>query len=567
MSRGLARIVAAGAIMAAAMAAALPAYAQIPPSARPGRERDIIDNQLPTARAQPGGPAIRLPSTVAPPGADRIMLRLAGVQVTGSTIYSAEQLAALYSREVGQEVSLAAVYDIAQRITGLYGHDGYVLTRAIVPPQELTPRGAVIHIQVIEGYIDDVVWPKELSSYRDFFSYYTARIVADRPANIRTLERYLLLAGDLPGLKFKNSLKPSATKPGAATMVVEVERKLVDALARFDNRGTQERGPLEYLASATFNNLMHMHEALTLSYAGVTQTRELQYVSAAYRQVLTPEGLTFFVDGSDSGGHPGLPINPAFHYKTQSAIVETGVSYPFIRQRERNITGTALVFASDDRGVFFNAPSTPPSNHNKMRGIRVKVDADLADEAKGINTLDITISHGFEGFGSSLNGSPLLIPLDGRVDFTKLEVTGTRLQQLYGNLSFLAAAYGQYAFTRLLSSEQCGYGGRAFGRAYDPSELLGDSCWMVLGELRADMPIPAKEITQSQLYTFVDRGRVYNHNVALNSGTRANVDGASVGGGYRIGWLSKASADLQVAKAFDGPRDDWRFFFILAGRY
>ena len=37
-------------------------------------------------------------------------------------------------------------------------------------------------------------------------------------------------------------------------------------------------------------------------------------------------------------------------------------------------------------------------------------------------------------------------------------------------------------FTPLLVSEQCSYGGRFFGRAYDPSQLLGDSCWMVLGE-------------------------------------------------------------------------------------
>ena len=39
---------------------------------------------------------------------------------------------------------------------------------------------------------------------------YAREITAERPVNIHTIERYLLLAGDLPGLKFKNSLKPSA---------------------------------------------------------------------------------------------------------------------------------------------------------------------------------------------------------------------------------------------------------------------------------------------------------------------------------------------------------------------
>jgi len=50
------------------------------------------------------------------------------------------------------------------------------------------------------------------------------------------------------------------------------------------------------------------------------------------------------------------------------------------------------------------------------------------------------------------------------------------------------------------------------------------------------------------------------------------VDGASVGGGIRLGWqpvfapFGGFSADLSAAKAIDGPRDDWRFFFIVTGR-
>ena len=98
--------------------------------------------------------------------------------------------------------------------------------------------------------------------YRDFFSYYASRITSERPVNIRTIERYLLLAGDLPGLKFKNSLKPHPTKVGAAILVVEVTEKPVDMFNRVDNRGTHARGPLEYLTSVTANNWLRMHEAL-----------------------------------------------------------------------------------------------------------------------------------------------------------------------------------------------------------------------------------------------------------------------------------------------------------------
>ena len=43
-----------------------------------------------------------------------------------------------------------------------------------------------------------------------------------------------------------------------------------------------------------------------------------------------------------------------------------------------------------------------------------------------------------------------------------------------GELSTFVSAYGHTPSRRCWCSEQCGYGGRFFGRAYDPSELLGD---------------------------------------------------------------------------------------------
>jgi hemolysin activation/secretion protein len=95
-----------------------------------------------------------------------------------------------YADLLGKGTTLQTVYEIARRITARYGSDGYVLSRAIVPPQKFSPTGAIIHIQVIEGWINRIEWPKSLSRYRDFFSDYTARIIADRPVNVRTIERW-----------------------------------------------------------------------------------------------------------------------------------------------------------------------------------------------------------------------------------------------------------------------------------------------------------------------------------------------------------------------------------------
>src|SRR5437868_9848491 len=135
----------------------------IPPGAQPGREREQLAPPVQGPRAQPGGATITLPSTVAPAGAESIRLTVSLVVITGATVYSDEDFAPLYADLIGGEVSLAAIYDLARRITVKYGAAGYVLSRAIVPPQNFSPRGAVVRIQVVEGYVDKVVWPERRS--------------------------------------------------------------------------------------------------------------------------------------------------------------------------------------------------------------------------------------------------------------------------------------------------------------------------------------------------------------------------------------------------------------------
>jgi hemolysin activation/secretion protein len=562
MPSGVCRLIAALALVVVATAA----MAQpVPPSVQPGRERERF-TEPPPPQAGPGGQAISLPSTVAPKGADRINVQVRDVHITGMTVYTQEQLAPLYADLIGQQVTLQAIYDLAQKITTKYGNDGYVISRAIVPPQQLNPGGATIRIQVIEGYVDKVEWPHALDKFRDFFSYYTARITAERPSNIHTIERYLLLAGDLPGLKFKNSLKPSAASQGAATLIVEITAENpFDWAARVDNRGPPGQGPLEFLASVTVNNLLRVHDAFTFSYAGPFKPEELKYIYGQYSQVLNAEGLLFFVNASDGWGRPQA-LDPQPNIRTKSTVFETGLTFPIIRTRERNLSVTGLWFMSHSE-VDLEGPPPSPFNLDRLRGGRGKVNADWADPFSGINQVNLIFSKGLQGAGSTTNGQDLASRLNGRVDFSKVEATVTRVQQLPANFSFLLSGYGQYAGTPLLNPELCGYGGRVFGRAFDPSAMVADECVEALGELRFDVPMMAmmpKQITQTQLYGFADRG--WLHNLAPDVGTPRNMRAASAGGGLRLGWLNMFTADLSADKAVEGPRNDWRFYFVLSAK-
>lgn len=533
--------------------------AQVPTSEEPAAAAARFEQ--PTAPLSRGGALISLPSAVAPNGAAAIGLHVNTVSIVGSSVYSDEDLAPSLATVVGKDVALIALYELAQKLTAKYGKDGYVLSRAIVPPQDLDPAGATVTIQIVEGYVDAVEWPEEGGSRASLFADYTAQITVERPANIKTIMRYLLLADDLPGLSVSSTFRASASNPNASTLVVETSAKPIDAYAQIDNRGTEGRGPWEFSSGLTFNNLLGLNEAVGVTYSGAVERSELQSLGLSYSQVLNSEGLKAFASSTWTWGAPGTTELQTLEYNSHSFTFEAGLSQPLVRSRDMNLTLSELFFLSNNEAEMLEAPSSD----DRLRGFRIKADFDASDASSGITQINAVFSHGIEGLGSSENGDPLASREHGRVDFTTLAATISRTQELGGGFSLFAAAQGQYAFTPLLSPEECSFGGRQVGRAFDPSELTGDSCWSVSGELRFDPDVSGTTLTQAQFYGFADYGRVFRLEPSI--GTPSEDAGASAGVGVRLA-TENFNADLSAAKPLLGRDDDgWRFFLTAGARY
>ena len=494
-------------------------------------------------------------------------LLIARIRTSGSTIYPETKLAELSAPLIGKRVSLSEVYALAARITALYGSDGFVLSRAIVPPQSLTPTGAVVHIEIVEGYVDQVIWPEGIKErYRDFFSDYERHIVELRPANIKVIERYLLLAGDLPGLRFSSTFKASTSEARASTLVVSTQERPIEAAAGVDNWGSKGRGPWQARGSGSVNNLLRQHELLSTMYVtSAPHTDELRYVEAGYKQVLTSEGLTLSVTGSYNSGIPGLGALQAINYDSTGLLFTAMLSYPVIRTRDENLTLAGILFSEDVTSNALGAPFT----EDRLRGWRVKLDYDRADALGGINLVQAILSQGIDGLGSTGNDNPIPSRGGGRVDFTKLEATLSRTQPLSGiapGLSLYGSVYGQYAWEPLLVVEQCAYGGKVFGRAFDPSALTGDNCLNALIEARYDLTIPGNPFTRMQLFAFADRGFVDRKTVSV--GTPQDQWASSSGGGLRLGWRDNVSISIEADRGIGGDIDQsWRAHFELTVRY
>lgn len=479
---------------------------QVEDAAKAGR-RLAQQLSLPTSRAGlvpiEGGTAVD-------PALAFVTVNVRSTRIVGNTALGEDDLADVLTSLNGRRVTLAEVYAAADAITRLYRDRGYVLSRAYLPPQEIDPKGATIQIAVLEGFIDDVVWPEEVASYRNMFAYYEQAITSERPVRVGTIERYLLLANKLPGLSFTTTLAPSDTTPGAATMFVAMEAKPVSASLGIDNKGTDARGPVQVRGRASLDNILRLHERVEVTAALTTETKEMQFLKVALSALLHPEGLEGFANASISHGEPGTEALRLLMFTSRSIAFEAGLSLPVLLTREKSLTLSALMFTTDSEADALGVAFT----RDRLRGVRLKADGQWLDPWGGATAGQVTLSAGFDVLGATRAGDPNASRAAASGSFAKIEATVSHVHPLAPSWSILTQVHGQYAFTPLLASEECGFGGEPFGRALDSSSLAGDSCVLASGEVRYDLDVASvapnwTALDAAQLYGFADIAAIY----------------------------------------------------------
>src|SRR3546814_12269247 len=97
-------------------------------------------------------------------------------------------------------------------------------------------------LRVVEGYIDDVVITGDVKGRGlDLVRRYAARLAAEKPLRRPTLERYLSLIRDLPGLETEVQLLNLQTA-GAVRQVLTLKHDDLDFGLVVDKRGIAHLG-------------------------------------------------------------------------------------------------------------------------------------------------------------------------------------------------------------------------------------------------------------------------------------------------------------------------------------
>lgn len=481
-----------------------------------------------------------------PAGADKIKFTLDGISFTGASVYDDAALRAIYADKVGQTITLADLYGIANDVMLKYRNDGYILTQVVVPPQEIS--GGNAKLQVVEGFVQNINVRKADDAATidmDNIQAYAAQINHGGPLNVKDLERQLLIINDLPGVTARSVLSPSQATAGAADMDIIVDYDPIDGLLSADNFGSRYLGDVQLGGAATLNSFLGNNEAISGQVVVAPDSwYELAYGSVGYEQPIGRYGTKIHFGANATDTNPGYDLEQ-FDVEGRSYLLNVGLTHPVIRSRSQNLYGR-LNF--DWRRVK-SENNIEDTRRDRLSVLRLGTRYEFVDNfiTAGANAIDLEASKGLNIFGASDEGDNNMTRAEGDPQFSKLELEVQRLQRVTDKVNILFAGRGQWASNALLSSEEFSIGGINSGRGFDPSEISGDHGVSGKVELQWKEPVTLDTnfVESYQLFGFYDIGRVWNEDATTSSQKRDSL--ASVGAGLRFDLPQEVDAGFAVA--------------------
>lgn len=523
----------------------------------------------PTLRPQPltGGVIVGAPDGApvrAPAEAAQLNVKISHVRIEGAFAEVEGDAKRLVGKFEGRRVTVAQLYEIASLIERIHLEAGYVLARVVVPPQQIVD-GSSFRLVVIDGFIEAIEADGVPDRVRPEIEARTRALIGQRHITIAEIERRLLLAGDVPGVRLKSTLARGRTA-GGTRLILEAVYKPIQGTVTADNRLSPPLGHRQYGTSLSANSLLGWGEQV---YGTVAAGGDLDDIFAG-RSRLKLYGVGAVIPI----GRDGLTLNPEYTVTLTNPTPIQGVLatedrferwaarllYPAIRSRSSNLvaqigyeriqqTSEAIDFA-----ILINKDA-----YHVMRG---GFQSDVTTAWGATLVTSVSFSSGLGGrdaTAAAASGVPLS-RLGAGPNFQKLQAEA-HLSQFFaeGTFRWQVSLRGQHSFSEaLLKSEQF---------ALDSSDLLtgwpGGSFAVDQGlSFRAEL---ARPINLSQAgwlkvvspYAFVGtaRGQIFNPTAVEQSALSATSYGIGMRGNTETATTAQGAVlSVEFARRFtDDP--------------
>jgi hemolysin activation/secretion protein len=542
------------------LGAAVPAMAQIN-AASPVPQGSPIPRMMPPAPPS-SAPGVALPALPPPSGEvpNRTVL-VTAVSVDGVTAFPPADIARYTQDLAGPAVPLPKIDAARQAILQHYRSAGYVLSTVSA---NLDPTGKLRFI-VTEGRIASVKLDGDIGPAGVQVLRFLNQLTKVQPIDSVTLERYLLLAQDVPGVTLRAVLQPSTDDPGALTLIAQVTRQAISGLASFDNRAFVQTGPIEGLGVLDFNSFTELGEKTEVSYYHTFPDSQ-NFGQVSEEVFIGSSGLKFKLYAGAGNAVPtggGTDALAALNYHGRTNVAGAVLTYPVIRSRQQTLN-VYLDFDALQSNVQTATNGAPliTTSYDSLRVFRTGEDYAMSDLWLGAarpaaNVVSVRLSQGVHWLGAE--NAPTAQDAarqNERSDFFKINFLVSRTQTLFtpfegSSVALMGLLTGQWSNDILPPAEQFYLGGSQYTRGYYSGEVPGDKALAATVELQFNTGTNLSmwglsADVSTQFYLFYDWGETWQ-NVSTDFATMIN----SAGGGVRMQVTRYAEVDFEALARFN----------------
>jgi hemolysin activation/secretion protein len=488
---------------------------------------------------------VEQPQTAPPPAT--MPFRVDHIVVEGATAVDAATLHALVADGEGRSLTLAQLQALADRIGAYYHAHGYPLARAVVPAQTLDH--GTVRLQVVEARYDSIEVDNRSRVGDTLVRATLAPMRPGQPVTQASLDRALLLLGDLPGVDPHATLRPGSQAGTTQVGVAAEPAPMLDGDVYVDNGGTRYSGRARAGADLDINNPLRHGDLL--SFSALTAGSGLDYGRAAYQYTLNGTGTRVGAGYSAlryelSGG----PVSVLDAHGT-ARVASAWLAQPLVRSRRATLDAR-LQF--DRKRLRDDLGAAALHDHRHTRSWTLDLHGQRQDGwlGGGITRAGIGFTHGRLDFDDAAAAAADAATARTQGSYSRWNAHVSRLQQLGHQMRLYAGVQGQGSSDNLDSSEQFILGGPDSVRGYAVGSIAGANGWLATLELQHDLAWGCAGRCQARI--FVDSGALRVNADPWAPGTNhQRLSGAGLG----LDWIGTRQwlAQIQVATPI-GARPD-----------
>ena len=466
-------------------------------------------------------------------------LDIGAIAILGLQAMTPGDFAGVISPCIGKRMNQDELANLTNSIAKRAQAEGFSFATARIKPQRL--RNGVIAIEVDEGIIDEV--RLEGSNHAGVRAA-LAPLASGKPVRIAELERRLLLAADIDGVRVTK--RRYVRESGRGVLIVGISHNRFAGRATLANEGTRVIGREQLTLVAEINSVVASDDSVSLTWSSTpAQPKELQFGRIRYEKRISKTGTEVILVGAAALTRPGAYLTP-LEIKSRSWQAGMSLLQPVIRRRSRSLWFQADINLRDLHQTLRGSLSRD-ERIATARGSLYGYSALLGGRLRG----SVNVTQGLGILGASEPDNPLASRLDADSTFTTIGFSSDWAGTLVGPVSLRLAMQGQLASQPLPVSEEFGLGGTAFLRGYDWFERSGDEGIMGMAELRYGPTQPFGAVQRAEFYAYVDGGTVSNRDGGFGGGSLA-----SGGGGIRVDFTRTLGGGLELAVPLTGDRYD-----------